>query len=188
MVSNNAQFYYIIKFKILDGNSRLWSFDIKDYGLLHERVANLHPDVCIGQIPKFVLKLCEKADTSTVGESCLSAIDAKLYNALMPFQKEGVLFGIRKQGRCLIADEMGLGKTYQALALADFYKHDWPLLICTTAATRLFFFTYIINSKSNCKILEILGLIRYVNYCHQFHVILLFAWEQIKIILEMLKY
>lgn len=29
-----------------------------------------------------------------------------------------------------------VGKTYQALAIADFYKNDWPLLICTTAATR----------------------------------------------------
>lgn len=28
------------------------------------------------------------------------------------------------------------GKTYQALAIADFYKDDWPLLVCTTAATR----------------------------------------------------
>lgn len=54
----------------------------------------------------------------------------------MPFQKVGIRYGIEKKGRCLIADEMGLGKTYQALALADFYKDDWPLLICTTASTR----------------------------------------------------
>lgn len=36
----------------------------------------------------------------------------------------------------MICDEMGLGKTYQALAIADYFKEDWPLLICTTASTR----------------------------------------------------
>ena len=28
------------------------------------------------------------------------------------------------------------GKTYQAIAIADFYKDDWPLLIVTTATAR----------------------------------------------------
>lgn len=36
----------------------------------------------------------------------------------------------------MICDEMGLGKTYQALAVADYFKDDWPLLVCTTASTR----------------------------------------------------
>lgn len=36
----------------------------------------------------------------------------------------------------MICDEMGLGKTYQALAIADYYRNDWPVLICTTASTR----------------------------------------------------
>lgn len=36
----------------------------------------------------------------------------------------------------MICDEMGLGKTYQALAVADFYRENWPLFICTTASTR----------------------------------------------------
>lgn len=31
---------------------------------------------------------------------------------------------------------MKLGKTYQAIAIADFYKEDWPLLIVTTATAR----------------------------------------------------
>lgn len=66
----------------------------------------------------------------------LSSLEKHLNSVLMPFQKVGIRFGIEKKGRCLIADEMGLGKTYQALGLADFYKDDWPLLICTTASTR----------------------------------------------------
>lgn len=31
---------------------------------------------------------------------------------------------------------MGLGKTFQAIAVADFYRDDWPLLIVTTATAR----------------------------------------------------
>lgn len=45
-------------------------------------------------------------------------------------------FGISKNGRCLIADDMGLGKTFQALAIANYYKEEWPLLIVTTASMR----------------------------------------------------
>jgi len=45
-------------------------------------------------------------------------------------------FSIAQKGRIMICDEMGLGKTYQALAVADYFKDDWPLLICTTASTR----------------------------------------------------
>lgn len=45
-------------------------------------------------------------------------------------------FGIDKKGRCLIGDDMGLGKTFQALAIANYYKEDWPLLIVTTATMK----------------------------------------------------
>lgn len=124
-----------------DGLKREWTFALTDYQLVHERVAVLNPDVSIGHIPRFVLDMLlpkRSADVATsMGEACLLMIEPKLAGALMPFQKEGVYFGIGKRGRCMIADEMGLGKTYQALAIADFYRDDWPLLICTTAATRL---------------------------------------------------
>lgn len=36
-----------------------------------------------------------------------SRMPASLENALLPFQKEGVRFGLRRKGRALIADEMG---------------------------------------------------------------------------------
>jgi hypothetical protein len=42
--------------------------------------------------------------------------------ALLPFQREGVLFGLARDGRCLIADEMGVGKTVQAIALASCFQ------------------------------------------------------------------
>lgn len=36
----------------------------------------------------------------------------------------------------MIADDMGLGKTLQALAIASYYKTDWPLLIITTTSMK----------------------------------------------------
>lgn len=54
---------------------------------------------------------------------------AALAAALLPFQREGVRFGLRRGGRVLIADEMGVGKTVQAVALASCYRvrrgHLW---------------------------------------------------------------
>ncbi|KAG5234189.1 DNA annealing helicase and endonuclease ZRANB [Salix suchowensis] len=43
----------------------------------------------------------------------------KLLDALLPFQLDGLRFGLRRGGRCLIADEMGLGKTLQIKAVLD---------------------------------------------------------------------
>lgn len=102
---------------------------------MQERIGGLRPDVVIGALPKFVLNLL-KSTPNEIDTICLSAIEPTLANALLSFQRDGVCFGIHKKGRCMIADDMGLGKTYQALAIADFYKDDWPLLVCTTAATR----------------------------------------------------
>lgn len=73
-----------------------------------------------------------KEPEPTVDESCLELIDEELLNSLMKFQREGVCFGIARNGRFFLGDDMGLGKTRQALAIADFYKVDWPLLIITT--------------------------------------------------------
>ena len=66
----------------------------------------------------------------------LDFLPESLRNALLPFQKEGVKYGLEKQGRLLIADEMGLGKTVQALCVAYKFKDDWPLLIVAPASIR----------------------------------------------------
>ena len=45
-----------------------------------------------------------------------------LRQALMPFQRAGVHFALRREGRVLLADEMGVGKTVQAIAMASCYR------------------------------------------------------------------
>ncbi|XP_032518835.2 SWI/SNF-related matrix-associated actin-dependent regulator of chromatin subfamily A-like protein 1 [Danaus plexippus] len=118
-----------------DSNTKLWNFLMSDYENLMSKVTPLAPHIVIGPLPAFVLKILNDPpiDHSAVD---LTPIEATLRNKLLPFQEEGVRFGIARKGRCLIADDMGLGKTFQALAIASYYRHDWPLLIVTTSSMR----------------------------------------------------
>ena len=59
-------------------------------------------------------------------------MDAKL----LPFQKEGVEFGKKVEGRVLIADEMGCGKSAQAIRLCLEYADEAPVLIVCPASLR----------------------------------------------------
>ncbi|XP_068141566.1 SWI/SNF-related matrix-associated actin-dependent regulator of chromatin subfamily A-like protein 1 [Drosophila tropicalis] len=121
--------------KSYDNNTRIWDFALTDYQLLQKHVSDLKPHVIIGTIPKKLLDLCQQPPVDPEW-SVLASLEPSLNEKLMPFQREGVCFGIAQKGRLMICDEMGLGKTYQALAIADYFKDDWPLLICTTASTR----------------------------------------------------
>ncbi|XP_077996801.1 DNA annealing helicase and endonuclease ZRANB3-like [Glandiceps talaboti] len=66
----------------------------------------------------------------------LAFLPPVLREKLMPFQREGVKFALRKEGRCLIGDEMGLGKTIQAIAVAYHYVSEWPLLIVVPSSLK----------------------------------------------------
>ena len=59
----------------------------------------------------------------------MSNVPEQLRSSLFNFQKEAVIFGIKRYGRFLLGDEMGVGKTIQAIAVSCVYKEDWPLLI-----------------------------------------------------------
>ncbi|KAH8261845.1 hypothetical protein KR038_003597 [Drosophila bunnanda] len=118
-----------------DSKSRIWNFDLVDYQALQLHAADLKPSVHVNGVPKKVLDLCQQPPV-VLERSVLASIEPKLADKLMPFQQDGVCFAIAQKGRIMICDEMGLGKTYQALAVADYFKDDWPLLVCTTASTR----------------------------------------------------
>lgn len=59
-------------------------------------------------------------------------LDAKMFD----FQREGVMYALRRGGRALIGDEMGLGKTVQACALLACYREEWPALILVPTSLR----------------------------------------------------
>ena len=56
----------------------------------------------------------------------------------LPFQKAGIDFAEKRQGRVLLADEMGLGKTIQTLGWLNLHQHDaFPVLIICPAVMKL---------------------------------------------------
>lgn len=67
----------------------------------------------------------------------LSRIPPDMLHALYPFQLRGVVYALKKSGRCIIGDEMGLGKTLQAIAIAACYRDEWPLLIICPSSLRV---------------------------------------------------
>ncbi|XP_011087338.1 DNA annealing helicase and endonuclease ZRANB3 isoform X2 [Sesamum indicum] len=69
-------------------------------------------------------------------DELISELPKTLVNALLPFQLDGVRFGLRRGGRCLIADEMGLGKTLQAIAIAGCFTKEGSILVVCPAILR----------------------------------------------------
>ncbi|KAM3957943.1 SWI/SNF-related matrix-associated actin-dependent regulator of chromatin subfamily A-like protein 1 [Aphomia sociella] len=121
--------------KNYDPNTKLWNFSVSDYQDLMSKVTPLSPHIVLGALPSYVLKILNE-QTLDLNAVDISPIEATLRHKLMPFQEQGVRFAISRRGRCMIADDMGLGKTFQALAVASYYRNDWPLLIVTTSSMR----------------------------------------------------
>ena len=71
---------------------------------------------------------------ASAGAALEAALPAGMVSRLFPFQREGVAFALRHDGRVLIADEMGLGKTVQAICTALCYGAEWPLLVLCPAS------------------------------------------------------
>ena len=124
--------------KSYDMKTKTWNFLLKDYENLMQKLINFKADIQVIGLPIKVLQIFRRNDTSNnaVTNIDLSDIDPQLVKSLMPFQREGVCYGISKNGRCMIADDMGLGKTIQALGIAHYYRNDWPLLIVVQSSVR----------------------------------------------------
>ncbi|XP_076287420.1 SWI/SNF-related matrix-associated actin-dependent regulator of chromatin subfamily A-like protein 1 [Lasioglossum baleicum] len=121
-----------------DAKTKAWNFNLKDYENLMEKLIKFKTDIQITGLPKTVLQVFRKngISDSNAKDIDLSQIDSHLLSQLMPFQREGICYGISKGGRCLVADDMGLGKTIQALGIAHYFKQDWPLLIVVPSSVR----------------------------------------------------
>ncbi|GAB4860822.1 hypothetical protein Ancab_035984 [Ancistrocladus abbreviatus] len=69
-------------------------------------------------------------------EELINALPRKLLGTLLPFQLDGLKFGLQRGGCCLIADEMGLGKTLQAIAIASCFTCEGSILVVCPAILR----------------------------------------------------
>ncbi len=61
----------------------------------------------------------------------------KLKGEIYPFQKAGVLFMEKLNGRVLLADEMGLGKSLQAIASTLLHPDKRPILVICPATLKI---------------------------------------------------
>ncbi|GMH42394.1 hypothetical protein BSKO_10313 [Bryopsis sp. KO-2023] len=78
-----------------------------------------------------------KAQCGTADDSDrYSTLPESLETRLLPFQRDGIKFILKRGGRALLGDEMGLGKTVQALGVAQCYKDEWPVLVVTPSSLR----------------------------------------------------
>lgn len=114
----------LVKYQV---KSNSWIFDHTIYNNLTKEL-DAH-NLQYERIPKGTL--------SIVGKK-LNVVNFNLkddiYSMLLPFQREGVCFALNRNGRVILADDMGLGKTIQALAIANYYKLEWPLLVIAPAS------------------------------------------------------
>lgn len=130
------ELFKTINSKIYDINTKIWNFHLKDYENLIRKL--MQSDIRVIPIPRSVLQIFQKNlnKSNEMPPIDLSSIDATLREMLMPFQQEGIRYGISKNGRCIIADDMGLGKTIQALGIAHYFQDSWPLLIVAPSSVR----------------------------------------------------
>lgn len=103
-------------------------YKIGDYKAVLKCLKNYN-GIEIEEIPKRTLNAIESLSHSFVAgkwmpcrpehlsdekvDELIELMPKTLLDSLLPFQLDGVKYGLRRGARCLIADEMGLGKTLQ---------------------------------------------------------------------------
>eukprot|EP00971_Amphidinium_carterae_P115359 2284776-Amphidinium_carterae.1 len=122
---------------------REWLFPRAEQGSVLAQVRSVLRGCIVHEPPAWVSAAMDDwvvdAEAIEGAKAKLDAFMAALPKELqfMPFQKEGIIFGLARGGRCLLGDEMGLGKTLQALAIAAQYYEEWPAIIIVPSALRL---------------------------------------------------
>ncbi|KAG8496693.1 hypothetical protein CXB51_007940 [Gossypium anomalum] len=133
------------------GGRKACVYKLRDYGSVLSCLRK-SKDIEIREIPYLTLKVVETFSHCFVAgqwrpcrpehlsdedvDELITKLPETLLNSLLPFQLEGIKFGLRRGGRCLIADEMGLGKTLQAIAIAGCFINEGSILVVCPAVLR----------------------------------------------------
>lgn len=120
-----------------DPDSKKWSFLIKDFENILSQMKKLDLKLeFIDSIPEAVINTLIESQSKKEDVNLEDRLSKEFIDGLYDFQREGIIFGIQRNGKCLIADDMGLGKTVQAIGLALWFSEDWPLIIVCPSSLR----------------------------------------------------
>eukprot|EP00347_Sterkiella_histriomuscorum_P001302 403372559 len=126
---------------------RVWVISVLNYEPLMQDLKRicLTNNIHIEDIPQFAINLMKVQIPFTLQNGRKSQYDYKkdptvrlkleeflpplIYRQLYSFQRDGIMKGIKFNGRILINDDFGTGKSLQALGLSIAYRNEWPLLI-----------------------------------------------------------
>ncbi|KNC77281.1 hypothetical protein SARC_10248 [Sphaeroforma arctica JP610] len=117
-----------------------WKVPVANYLSAYCKLSQAHTFTIYG-LPRFLhnkavlTQLAQPEDTSTHSMDD-TLLPPETLDKLLPFQREGIQWAIRRNGRALIADEMGLGKTVQAVCIACYYGIEWPALVVVPSSLR----------------------------------------------------
>lgn len=112
---------------VYDVGNNEWKVGMRDYGVVRRMLRE--ESFVFEDIPKGTLGVMERPVMNREFE-----LIGPIYSTLLPFQREGVVYALNRNGRVILADDMGLGKTIQALATAYYYRAEWPLVVIAPAS------------------------------------------------------
>ncbi|EOY21978.1 SNF2 domain-containing protein / helicase domain-containing protein / HNH endonuclease domain-containing protein, putative isoform 1 [Theobroma cacao] len=133
------------------GGEKACVYNLRDYGSVLSCLRK-SKDIEIKEIPHLTLRVIETFSHCFVTgqwipcrpehlseedvDELIGKLPRTLLDRLLPFQLDGIRFGLQRGGRCLIADEMGLGKTLQAIAIAGCFMNEGCILVVCPAVLR----------------------------------------------------
>lgn len=145
--------------KDFNPTNKRWSFDLNEYKKMISDLRSIAGiDITFtDSIPERLINaLLEARNRPKEPINLIERLGPKFMSTLYSFQTEGIVFGIRAGGRCMIADDMGLGKTIQSIGIAQWFRQDWPLLIVCPSSLRLQWRDSIVEYLSDVSLNDIL--------------------------------
>lgn len=127
------------KIKIIP--ERRWNKDLKYWEIplkYYDNLTNLFDNIDFDEKIKNEVRNLKERSTINNSASASADFDLKLKGGeLYPFQKAGIEFIEKTNGRCIVADEMGLGKTIQAIGYLQLHRELRPAMIVCPASLKL---------------------------------------------------
>ena len=104
-----------------NAQKRMWNFKLSEHDDLMKKVRPLQKsdNIHFEALPRWIVSTFKNFTSNLPQEQEVdfSLVEETIANALMPFQREGVIYALQRKGRVFLADDMGLGKTIQSLGI-----------------------------------------------------------------------